>query len=148
MAFVLVAVSAAAYLYIKHLKGNVTTTDVGARAGGFSKDEAFNILIIGTDKRTGSGNEGYGDKGSVGHADTTILLHVSKDRTNATALSIPRDLITDVPDCPTRQEDGTEKIIPGTLNRPLQHQPRPGRPGRGLHHAHGHRSPASSPTTS
>ncbi|WP_328723977.1 LCP family protein [Streptomyces sp. NBC_00247] len=115
MAFVLVAVSAAGYAYLKHLEGNVTTTDVGnAGAAGFSKDKAFNILIIGTDKRTGSGNEGYGDAGSVGHADTNILLHVSEDRTNATALSIPRDLIVDVPDCPTKQEDGTEKIVPGT----------------------------------
>ncbi|WP_075027368.1 LCP family protein [Streptomyces mirabilis] len=117
MAFVLVAVSAAGYLYLKHLEGNVSTTDVGsAGKKGFSKDEAFNILIIGTDKRTGAGNEGYGDKGSVGHADTNILLHVSKDRTNATALSIPRDLIVDVPDCPTKLSDGTEKVIPGTQN--------------------------------
>lgn len=115
MAFVLVAVSAAGYAYLKHLEGNVTTTDVGdAGAAGFSKDKAFNILIIGTDKRTGVGNEGYGDTGSVGHADTNILLHVAEDRTNATALSIPRDLIVDVPDCPTKQEDGTEKIVPGT----------------------------------
>ncbi|MEU9897809.1 LCP family protein [Streptomyces phaeochromogenes] len=118
MALVLVGVSAAAYAYIKHLEGNVATTDVGsAGASGFSKDEAFNILIIGTDKRTGAGNEGYGDKGSVGHADTNILLHVSKDRTNATAMSIPRDLMVDIPDCPTKQEDGTEKIVSGTLNQ-------------------------------
>ncbi|MFF3581522.1 LCP family protein [Streptomyces mirabilis] len=117
MAFVLVAVSAAGYLYLKHLEGNVSTTDVGsAGKKGFSKDEAFNILIIGTDKRTGAGNEGYGDAGSVGHADTNILLHVSKDRTNATALSIPRDLIVDVPDCPTKQSDGTTKVVPGTQN--------------------------------
>ncbi|MEV0558130.1 LCP family protein [Streptomyces sp. NPDC050597] len=115
MALVLVGVSAAAYAYIKHLEGNVNTTDVGsAGASGFSKDEAFNILIIGTDKRTGAGNEGYGDKGSVGHADTNILLHVSKDRTNATAMSIPRDLIVDIPDCPTKLADGTEKVIAGT----------------------------------
>ncbi|WP_406488762.1 LCP family protein [Streptomyces phaeochromogenes] len=118
MALVLVGVSAAAYAYIKHLEGNVATTDVGsAGAGSFSKDEAFNILIIGTDKRTGAGNEGYGDKGSVGHADTNILLHVSKDRTNATAMSIPRDLMVDIPDCPTKQEDGSEKIVAGTLSQ-------------------------------
>ncbi|ANS65672.1 hypothetical protein SLINC_3448 [Streptomyces lincolnensis] len=115
MAFLLVAGAGGAYLYIEHLNGNITSVaDDGASTGGFQKDKAINILLIGTDKRTGSGNEGYGDAGSVGHADTTILLHVSKDRTNATALSIPRDLITDVPDCPTTQEDGTRKIIPGT----------------------------------
>jgi LCP family protein required for cell wall assembly len=114
-AFVLLAVGTAGYLYIKHLEGNVTTTDVeGAAKDGFSKDDAFNILIIGTDKRTGKGNEGYGDKGSVGHADTNILLHVAKDRSNATALSIPRDLIVNVPDCPTKQADGSTKVIPGT----------------------------------
>ncbi|EST26379.1 hypothetical protein M878_27370 [Streptomyces roseochromogenus subsp. oscitans DS 12.976] len=116
-AFALVAVGTAGYLYLKHLEGNITSTDVGSAAkNGFSKDDAFNILIIGTDKRTGKGNEGYGDKGSVGHADTNILLHVSKDRTNATALSIPRDLITNVPDCPTKQPDGSEKVVPGTDN--------------------------------
>lgn len=117
MAFVLIAASAAGYAYLKHLEGNVSTTDIGsAGKNGFSKDEAFNILIIGTDKRTGKGNEGYGDKNSVGHADTNILLHVSKDRTNATAMSIPRDLIVNVPDCPTKQADGSEKVISGTQN--------------------------------
>ncbi|MFD9093024.1 LCP family protein [Streptomyces collinus] len=116
-AFVVIAVGTAGYLYLKHLEGNVTTTDVGSAAkDGFSKDDAFNILIIGTDKRTGKGNVGYGDPNSLGHADTNILLHVSKDRTNATALSIPRDLIVNVPDCPTKQADGSEKVIPGTQN--------------------------------
>ncbi|GGM05313.1 LytR family transcriptional regulator [Streptomyces fumigatiscleroticus] len=114
MAFVLVAVGTAGYLYLKHLNDNITSVaDDGASTGGFSKDKAINILLIGTDKRTGDGNEGYGDSGSVGHADTTILLHVSKDRSNATALSIPRDLIVDVPDCPTTQDDGSTKVIPG-----------------------------------
>ncbi|MEU6068389.1 MULTISPECIES: LCP family protein [Streptomyces] len=117
MAFVLVAVSAAAYLYIQHLNDNITSvSDDGASTGGFSKDKAINILLIGTDKRTGKGNEGYGDAGSVGHADTNILLHLSKDRSNATALSIPRDLIVNIPDCPTKQPDGSEKVIPGTDN--------------------------------
>ncbi|MFI0967347.1 LCP family protein [Streptomyces sp. NPDC021080] len=117
MALVLVVVAGAAYAYIKHLEGNVQTTDIGSSGkSGFSKDEAFNLLIIGTDKRTGAGNSGYGDKNSVGHADTNILLHVSKDRTNATALSIPRDLIVDIPECKTKRADGTEESIKGTDN--------------------------------
>lgn len=115
MAFVLVAGAGGAYLYYQHLNGNIATTDVaGAGSSTFSKDEAFNILLIGTDKRTGQGNEGYGDKGSTGHADTTLLLHVAKDRSNATIMSIPRDLITNIPDCPTKQADGTFKDIAGT----------------------------------
>ncbi|MEV8598056.1 LCP family protein [Streptomyces sp. NPDC052012] len=115
MAFVVLAVGTAGYLYLEHLNDNITSvSDDGASTGGFSKDKAINILLIGTDKRTGAGNEGYGDKGSAGHADTTILLHVSKDRSNATALSIPRDLIVDIPDCPTTQEDGSQKVIAGS----------------------------------
>ncbi|MDC0767954.1 LCP family protein [Streptomyces sp. HD] len=114
MAFVLVAGATGAYLYIEHLNDNIqSVSDDGASTGGFSKDKAINILLIGTDKRTGAGNGSYGDTGSAGHADTTILLHVSKDRSNATALSIPRDLIVDVPDCPTTQEDGSQKVISG-----------------------------------
>ncbi|MEU5120899.1 LCP family protein [Streptomyces asoensis] len=117
MAFVLVGTAGAAYLYLEHLNDNITSvSDDGASTGGFSKDKAINLLVIGTDKRTGSGNEGYGDANSVGHADTTILLHVSKDRTNATALSIPRDLIVNVPDCQTEQADGSTKVIKGSDN--------------------------------
>ncbi|MGW0737874.1 LCP family glycopolymer transferase [Streptomyces sp. NPDC002851] len=105
----------AAYLYLEYLNSNITgIDDDGAGTGGFSADRPINVLLIGTDKRTGKGNSGYGDSGSAGHADTTILLHVSKDRTNATALSIPRDMITDIPDCPTTQSDGSTKDIPGT----------------------------------
>ncbi|MER7742233.1 LCP family protein [Streptomyces sp. NPDC096538] len=115
LAFLVLGTGVAGYLYLEHLNDNITSvSDDGASTGGFKKDQAINILLIGTDKRTGAGNEGYGDKGSEGHADTTILLHVSKDRSNATALSIPRDLIVDVPDCPTEQEDGSQKVIPGS----------------------------------
>ncbi|WP_371528855.1 LCP family protein [Streptomyces sp. NBC_01283] len=115
LALVLVAVGVGGYVYYEHLNDNITSIDDdGAGTGGFSKDRAINILVMGTDKRSGKGNEKYGDKGSVGHADTTILLHVSKDRTNATALSIPRDMITDIPDCPTTMKDGSKKTITGT----------------------------------
>ncbi|WP_328582239.1 LCP family protein [Streptomyces sp. NBC_00370] len=114
LAFLLVAGSVGGYAYYQHLNNNITSYDVGTSDKPVTADKPINILIIGTDKRTGKGNEGYGDKGSVGHADTNFLLHVSKDRTNATALSIPRDLITDIPDCETKQPDGSTKIIPGT----------------------------------
>ncbi|GFH37369.1 LCP family protein [Streptomyces pacificus] len=115
MAGVLVGGSAFVYYLYERLNGNLSTVDVGdAGSKGFSKDGPVNILLLGTDKRTGAGNEGYGDKGSSGHADTTFLFHVSEDRTNATALSIPRDLITDIPDCPTKQPDGSTEIIRGS----------------------------------
>ncbi|WP_406058826.1 LCP family protein [Streptomyces sp. NBC_01077] len=114
MAFVLVGGATGAYLLYNKLDGNIDVVDpVGAENKGFREGEAFNVLIIGTDKRTGEGNSGYGDNNSPGHADTTILFHVSKDRTNATALSIPRDLVTTIPECQTRQPDGQILTIPG-----------------------------------
>ncbi|MFE5211737.1 LCP family protein [Streptomyces sp. NPDC056600] len=117
LAFVILATSGYGYWYIKDLEDNIQKTNCGdACSDGFAKDEAFNLLIIGTDKRTGSGNKGYGDKNSVGHADTTLLLHVAEDRSNATVLSIPRDLVIDIPDCETVAQDGSSKIVPGTPN--------------------------------
>ncbi|GLF99238.1 LCP family protein [Streptomyces yaizuensis] len=111
LGFVLIAGSGGAYYLYDRLNSNLHTVDVkGGGTGGFSKDRAINILVLGTDKRTGTGNTAYGDRDSAGHADTTILFHVSEDRTNATALSIPRDLITDIPDC--ENADGT--MIPGS----------------------------------
>ncbi|MGK5447282.1 LCP family protein [Streptomyces radiopugnans] len=113
-AFLVTGTAVAAYLAYEHFNGNIDTVDVGdAAEGGFGSDGPLNILLIGTDKRTGKGNEGYGDKNSPGHADTTFLFHVSADRTNATVMSIPRDLKTDIPDCPTKQEDGSTKVVPG-----------------------------------
>ncbi|MCG3043208.1 LCP family protein [Streptomyces fenghuangensis] len=116
-AFLFTGTAVAVYLAYEHFNGNIDTVDVGdAAEGGFGSDGPLNILLIGTDKRTGEGNEGYGDNDSPGHADTTFLFHVSADRTNATVMSIPRDLRTDIPDCPTKQEDGTTKVIPGEQN--------------------------------
>ncbi|GAA2977599.1 LCP family protein [Streptomyces fulvorobeus] len=116
-AFVIVAGSTVAYALYQKFNGNLATIDVGdAGSSSVTADGPLDILVIGTDKRTGKGNEGYGDKGSTGHADTNILFHVSEDRTNATAMSIPRDLMTDIPDCETTQPDGSREVIPGTRN--------------------------------
>lgn len=114
LGFVLVAGSTGAYLLYRHFNDNINTVDVGtAGSKNATSDDAVNILVIGTDSRIGLGGK-YGDAGSVGHADTTILFHVAKDRSNATAMSIPRDMVTGIPACPTKQEDGSTKTIPGT----------------------------------
>ncbi|MDF9813553.1 LCP family protein [Streptomyces sp. SPB162] len=116
LGFVLVAGSVGGYLVYQHFNNNISTVDVGdAGNKDVTADGPVNILVIGTDSREGLGKE-YGDAGSVGHADTTILFHVSKDRTNATALSIPRDLMTDIPDCPTKQKDGSTKVVAAEKN--------------------------------
>ncbi|MEU5219173.1 LCP family protein [Streptomyces sp. NPDC020807] len=118
MAFVLVGGAVGAYAIYSELDGNIGSVDVGnAAVQTPGMDGPLNILIIGNDVRTGAGNESYGNKSNVtGHADTTLLMHVSDDRTNATVLSIPRDLKTEIPDCPTKQGD-TTKVIPGSVGK-------------------------------
>ncbi|WP_241563206.1 LCP family protein [Streptomyces sp. E1N211] len=96
--------------------GNIDTVDIGdVGSDTVLGDGPANILVIGNDVRTGKGNEAYGNRDNVtGHADTTLLFHVAGDRSNATVVSIPRDLMTEIPDCETRQSDGSTKTVPGS----------------------------------
>lgn len=67
--------------------------------------DAQNILLIGSDSRSGDGNKKYGRDSGTERSDTTILLHLSANRRSATAVSLPRDLMVDVPSC--RRPDGS-----------------------------------------
>ncbi|WP_436738574.1 LCP family protein [Streptomyces sp. BBFR102] len=68
-----------------------------------SKQGALNILLVGSDTRAGQGNGRYGVARGQ-RSDTVILLHLAADRRSATAVSIPRDLMVDIPSC--RRADG------------------------------------------
>ncbi|MGA4984699.1 LCP family protein [Streptomyces sp. GESEQ-13] len=116
MGLVLVGGSAFAYYWWDRLGGNIDTVDIGdVGSATVLGDGPANILVIGNDVRTGEGNEAYGNRDNVtGHADTTLLFHVAGDRSNATVVSIPRDLMTEIPDCETRESDGSTKTIPGS----------------------------------
>ncbi|MFJ3221130.1 LCP family protein [Kitasatospora sp. NPDC086801] len=111
-ALVMVAGCGGAYYLYQHFNSNLTSVKVELgneeerpKAAG----DALNILVLGTDSRAGLGRE-YGDEGSAGHADTTLLFHISKDRSNATAISIPRDLMVPIPEC----QSAKGKKIPGS----------------------------------
>lgn len=58
----------------------------------------INVLLLGSDTRVGQD----GDYGPIGGslADVIILMHINEARTNAVALSFPRDLMISVPECP------------------------------------------------
>ncbi|WP_371797873.1 LCP family protein [Streptomyces albidoflavus] len=68
-----------------------------------SKQGALNILLVGSDTRAGQGNGQYGAARGQ-RSDTVILLHLAADRRSATAMSIPRDLMVEIPSC--RRADG------------------------------------------
>jgi LCP family protein required for cell wall assembly len=63
--------------------------------------QALNILLMGSDSRQGQDTNKYGDPDVMTgeRSDTTILLHISADRSFATAVSIPRDTWVMLPEC-------------------------------------------------
>lgn len=85
----------------RYLDGSVTRTD----AIGDSYDgHALNILVLGTDTRSGAnnvdGSDGSDDT-AVARSDTAMIMHVSADRSRVEVVSIPRDLLVDIPKCKT-----------------------------------------------
>jgi LCP family protein required for cell wall assembly len=112
-ALVLVAVGGtAAYL---DLKQQIGVSDVSGLVKGptpsADPDDPFtgrslNILVLGTDLRGGENTEiaGAGDGGM--RSDTTMLVHVSGDRSRIEVVSIPRDSLVDIPAC--KLPDGSE----------------------------------------
>ena len=58
----------------------------------------INMLIVGSDTREGQDGV-YGEVESE-LADVIMLLHISADRTNASVVSFPRDLLVPIPSCP------------------------------------------------
>jgi LCP family protein required for cell wall assembly len=58
-----------------------------------------NILLVGSDSREGQSSAVNEDSGSVLN-DVNILIHISADHKNATAISIPRDMVVPYAICP------------------------------------------------
>ncbi|MFH9395747.1 LCP family protein [Streptomyces sp. NPDC017556] len=110
---VLVAAGVGWWMYQK-LDGNITTdTSAAAELKAYEKErptpvvmDARNILLIGSDSRAGDNSEYGRDEGGSQRSDTTILLHLAADRKSATAVSLPRDLMVEIPGC--RTSDGKE----------------------------------------
>jgi len=63
----------------------------------------FNVLIVGSDTRVGQGDQFEFVDTELN--DVTILVHISENHDRAVVLSLPRDLLVDIPGCP--QDDGT-----------------------------------------
>lgn len=103
----LMATVTGAYLYVRHLEGNIgrIPPDLGNARPPAGPAGPLNILLLGSDERV----EGGGVLGAGGDlSDTTIVLHLSKDRTRAYAVSITRDLLVDRPSCPARRKGDPE----------------------------------------
>ncbi|MEW1758984.1 LCP family protein [Streptomyces cyaneofuscatus] len=113
---VMISAGAGWWLY-KKLDGNITTdTSAAAELKVYEKErptpvvmDAQNILLIGSDSRSGDNREYGRDDGGSQRSDTTILLHLAADRKSATAVSLPRDLMVEVPKCRTGDDKETRE---------------------------------------
>ena len=118
----LLAAGLAALLVATVTVAGIAVWQVGSRVAGNSIDIAgsdesapppnlgayesgFNILIVGVDNDAAQGLA-YG-KRETALNDVNILVHVSADHSNATVVSIPRDLIVAHPAC-TNADTGEE----------------------------------------
>ncbi|MFG2723119.1 LCP family protein [Streptomyces sp. NPDC048416] len=113
---VVLAAAGTGWWFYRKLDGNIhTDTSAAQELDKYARDrpasvvhDAENLLLIGSDSRAGS-NSAYGrDDGGSQRSDTTILLHLAADRLSATAVSLPRDLMADLPAC-GRPDGSTSK---------------------------------------
>lgn len=120
VSFVLILVLSAGAVFgiiYQNLRSELTTVElagsvepalpeIGEIEGG------FNVLVVGSDTRVGQGDQfGYVESELN---DVNLLINVSQNHDRATVISLPRDLVVDIPAC--AKEDGT-------LSNPLQAQP-------------------------
>ncbi|MFE9311634.1 LCP family protein [Streptomyces sp. NPDC088353] len=120
---VLVLGAAAAGIAYWHLNQNIKSVDInsalgddrppGSRTGPSAGTAALprgalNILVLGSDSRSGEQNEELGGGDSEGaRSDTAMIVHIDAGRTSATVVSIPRDTLVTRPSCPLESGGST-----------------------------------------
>lgn len=78
--------------------------------------DSQNILLIGSDSRTGANSSLGGAGDAVGRSDTTVLVHVYADRKRAVAVSIPRDTLVTIPSCRLPDGEWTSPVDDAMFN--------------------------------
>jgi len=111
---VLTVIGAGVSVLMGQLQGNITAVDISENVDTEASAAPLNVVdeetgsyepltvvLMGSDTRSGKGNGGFGSASKIGgeRSDTTIVLHISGDRTSAIGVSIPRDTIITLPRC-------------------------------------------------
>ncbi|MER6498680.1 LCP family protein [Streptomyces sp. NPDC001455] len=101
----LLAAGGTFYWLYSRLDGNITAVDID-KALGDDRPEKLptsgqNLLVLGSDSRSGAENKKLGGGGDVAGArsDTAMVVHIPEGRTRAVAVSIPRDTLVTRPQC-------------------------------------------------
>ncbi|MGW5128524.1 LCP family protein [Streptomyces sp. NPDC004069] len=114
---------AAAGLAYWHLNQNIKGVDINSALGDDRPPRvdtapsagtatlpsgALNILVLGSDSRSGDQNKRLGGGDSEGaRSDTAMIVHIDAGRTSATVVSIPRDTLVTRPSCPLESGGST-----------------------------------------
>jgi LCP family protein required for cell wall assembly len=92
----------------------VHVTGLGKRPPRYN--DALNILVIGSDSRSGK-NKKFG-AGVVGQrSDTVMILHLSPGRHRAIVLSLPRDSVVPILGCPREPGFPGQQAQPGQIEQ-------------------------------
>ncbi|WP_225825031.1 LCP family protein [Streptomyces naphthomycinicus] len=136
LAGALVLGTAAAGWVYWHLDHNITSVDINGALGddrparavatpattasadaGPLPTGALNLLVLGSDSRSGSANRELGGGDSSGaRSDTAMVVHIDAGRTRATVVSIPRDTLVTRPSCPLTSGGATAAAYGAMFN--------------------------------
>ncbi|MFI9242435.1 LCP family protein [Streptomyces sp. NPDC053086] len=134
LAGTLVLGAAAAGWVYWHLNSNIESVDINSALGDDRPARAvttpaasapadasplptgsLNLLVLGSDSRSGTANRELGGGDSSGaRSDTAMVVHVDAGRTKATVVSIPRDTLVTRPSCPLAS-GGTTAVAHGAM---------------------------------
>ncbi|MEU9171881.1 LCP family protein [Streptomyces sp. NPDC048420] len=131
--FLVLGVGTAGWVYW-HLNSNIKSVDINSALGDDRPakavttptpsgtvsatplpTEAVNILVLGSDSRSGKENQALGGGSSTGaRSDTAMVVHIDAGRTRATVVSIPRDTLVTRPSCPL-SDGGSTAVAYGAM---------------------------------
>jgi LCP family protein required for cell wall assembly len=119
-----------------HLNGNIKSVDINSALGddrppvavttpsssGSASASplptgALNVLVLGSDSRSGKENKALGGGSSEGaRSDTAMVVHLDAGRAGATIVSIPRDTLVTRPSCPLSSGGSTAMAYNAMFN--------------------------------
>lgn len=110
---------------VTQLTGNIETADMAALGTNRPKQvlpkdpnagTPLNIVVMGSDSRSGD-NDALAGGGEMGaRSDTTVVMHISGDRSRIEMISIPRDSTVDIPSCTTTDDTTTAELYGTKFN--------------------------------
>lgn len=115
MAVVLVSGASVAAIALNNLSANIDIaqlTDADGNAREIPEvgqwEGGFNVLIVGVDNAAG---QTVGEARDATLNDVNLLVHVAEDQKSAVAVSIPRDLVVPIPECPNSDGEGSSSAM-------------------------------------